>query len=235
MPAIEPAMSYKRAREILGVTLLADETEIRRAYHAAAKRAHPDRPGGDASAFREVAEAYARLRLRTSADAPFHAPSPMRPTTSAGRPELVISPQVAFAGGPVEHVGAEGRILRVTLPPGMRPGDVIRAAGVEMVIRVKPEAGVMVRGGDIWITAEVDPVILAKGGRIAVDTPIGRRIVWVTGKAGERGLIRLPGQGLPARGRHREGCLFLRLGPLVTTPESPARVMLRQFAAAWAA
>ena len=51
MSAVEDDMSYKRARGVLGVSVLADDAQVRRAYHACAKRAHPDRPGGDAEAF----------------------------------------------------------------------------------------------------------------------------------------------------------------------------------------
>jgi len=61
-------------------------------------------------------------------------------------------------------------------------------------------------------------------------------VIWVTKKAGERGLIRLEGQGLPARGRWREGHLFLRLTPLTDSKvDSAARTLLRRFTAAWAA
>jgi len=44
------------------------------------------------------------------------------------------------------------------------------------------------------------------------------------------------GQGLPARGSHRQGHLFLRLAPAEAgQADSAARVLLRRFAAAWAA
>ena len=42
----------------------------------------------------------------------------------------------------------------------MRPGEMIRAAGVMLVIRVRPDSGVTVRGDDIWITAKVDPALV---------------------------------------------------------------------------
>ena len=54
--------------------------------------------------------------------------------------------------------------------------------------------------------------------------------------AGERKLVRLVGQGLPARGQHRRGHLFLRLAPAKAgQADSAARALLRRFAAAWAA
>jgi curved DNA-binding protein len=45
----------------------------------------------------------------------------------------------------------------------------------------------------------------------------------------------LVGQGLPARGAHRQGHLFLRLAAQVRTTDSAAKALRRRFAAAWAA
>ena len=226
-------ITYKQAREVLGVAPTADDADVRKAYLAAAKRAHPDRPGGDAEAFRLVVEAYERLRDRPGRDPFFQAPAPVRPVPKPG--VLTITPEVAIGGGDVEHGAFDGRRIRITLPPGLRAGDAIRADGVELTIAVRSEGGVIVRGDDLWLSIRVDPAVLVQGGRIAVDTPLGRRIVWITRKAGARGLVRLPGQGLPARGRRREGHLFLRLSPREEPADSPARTLLRQFAAAWAA
>ena len=94
----------------------------------------------------------------------------------------------------------------------------------------------LVRGHDLWITADVPARVLAEGGRVAIETPLGRRIIWLTAKAGERKLVRLVGQGLPARGRHPAGHMFLRLSPAAKgATDSAARTLLRRFAAAWAA
>jgi curved DNA-binding protein len=92
-----------------------------------------------------------------------------------------------------------------------------------------------VRGDDLWVTVAVMPRVLEDGGRVALETPLGRRIVWLTEKAGERKLVRLVGQGLPARGSHRQGHLFLRLAPKEGQANSAARNLLRRFTAAWAA
>ena len=54
--------SLQAARAILGVAPGADERELRAAYREAAKRAHPDRPGGDAALFRDVLAAYRLLQ-----------------------------------------------------------------------------------------------------------------------------------------------------------------------------
>jgi curved DNA-binding protein len=227
------AMTYKHARAVLGVSVLADQAEIRRAFHAAAKRVHPDRPGGGAEPFREVVEAYHRLRDRAAGERIFQPPAPLEPKAQPGI--LVISPLIALAGGEVEHLTADGRRLQVTLPAGVRAGDAVRAGTAELTVVVRGDGSVMVRGDDLWLSVRVEPALLAQGGRIAVDTPLGRRIVWITKKAGARGLVRLPAQGLPARGRHRQGHLFLRLAPQAGQADSAARVLLRRFAAAWAA
>ena len=71
--------------------------------------------------------------------------------------------------------------------------------------------------------------------RVSTRRVFGRRVVWLSKKAGERRLVRLPGQGLPARGTRPQGHLFLRLSPATDEAHSAARTLLRRFAAAWAA
>jgi curved DNA-binding protein len=130
---------------------------------------------------------------------------------------------------------SDGRRIALTLPPGVRAGDKVRAGRHEFEVAVRGDGQAMVRGDDLWITVAVAPELLAEGGRIALDTPLGRRVVWITRKAAERGLVRLVGQGLPARGRHRQGHLFLRLHPQPARTDTAAQTLLRRFAAAWAA
>jgi curved DNA-binding protein len=77
--------------------------------------------------------------------------------------------------------------------------------------------------------------VLEQGGRAAVATPLGEKVLWVSRRVAQRGLVRLEGQGLPARGGHPQGSLFVRLVPDTGAPESAAREQLRKFAAAWAA
>jgi curved DNA-binding protein len=228
-------MSLIAARQILGVAPFASEAEVRRAFRLAAKRSHPDRAGGDETTFRLITQAYERLKGR--GPAPMPPPPGQRPSEATGPtlPSLPISPSVAYAGGLVEHTLEDGRRLRITLPAGMRPGDRVRAAGVELAIAVAAQADMQVRGDDLWISVEVEPGVLKEGGRLALATPIGRRIVWINRMAGERGLVRLEGQGLPARGRHTRGHLFLRLSAIERPTETAARTLLRRFTAAWAA
>lgn len=225
-------LTARAAREALGVGPLAGPGEIRRAFREAAKRAHPDRPGGSAERFRAAVDAYHLLQgLPKVADRIVQPPARREPVAA----QLSISPMTALKGGHADHRLADGRTIRITLPPGLRTGDTVRAGETELPVVVRSEGDMILRGDDLWLTVSVTPRILADGGRVALETPLGRRVVWVTRKAGERGLVRLVGQGLPARGRHPQGHLFLRLAPQRSSTDSAARSLLRRFAAAWAA
>jgi len=226
----QPELSLKMAREVLGVSSAATPAEVRKAFREAAKRAHPDQ-GGDEGAFRQVMDAYQRLqdplgeRFVTT-------PTRARPTPD---PDLEITPKLALEGGDVDHRMPDGEIIRISLPPGLRSGDKVRAAGAELCVYIRAHDGVLVRGDDLWMTVKVAPGLLKKGGRITLDTPIGRRSVWIDKKAAERGLVRVEGEGLPARGRRGAGHLFVRLTAQPGLADSAALALLRRFAAAWAA
>lgn len=223
-------MTARQARQRLGLKAGADEKALRAAFREAARRTHPDRPGGDAAAFREVLEAYRLLREQPSAE-----PLAFIPAPAAPRQDLVeISPEVALLGGEAVIETRDGRRLKLHLPPGLRTGQTVRADGA--LYRVAYRGGeVTIRGDDLWITVGVTPAVLSEGGRIQIRTPAGERDVWVSRKAGARGLVRLPGAGLPATGKHRHGDLFIRLTAGPPRPESAAKTLLRRFAAAWAA
>jgi curved DNA-binding protein len=232
-------MDTRRARAVLGLSMIHTPADLRRAFREAAKRAHPDRKGGDAERFREVVEAFHLLQGPRPSQARRVAPPPAavqtRPAPLAAA-TLSVPPQIAMNGGALDHVLADGRKIRLTVPAGLRAGDTVRVGDTELVVAIRGDGSMLVRGDDLWIDVHVDSRLLAEGGRVAVETPLGRRVIWVTKKAGERGLIRLEGQGLPARGRWREGHLFLRLTPLADSKiDSAARTLLRRFTAAWAA
>jgi hypothetical protein len=55
------------ALDLLGLPAAADGETLRRAFNAAVKAAHPDRPGGDHERLRLVIEAYRLLQLRPPA------------------------------------------------------------------------------------------------------------------------------------------------------------------------
>ncbi|MFI4973494.1 MAG: DnaJ domain-containing protein [Caulobacterales bacterium] len=219
------------ARRILGVSSLAGPDEIRRAFRAAAKRAHPDRPGGDVGRFREVMEAYEVLRAAPALPQPGPAAA-VEPVCAAF---IDVPVEAAICGGRVRADLSDGRVVETEVPAGLRHGERLSIEGETFAVRIAADGDILVRGSDLWINAEVAAFLLDEGGRAVVDTPLGRKVLWITREAAKRRLIRLEGQGLPARGRHPQGSLFVRLAPEDGLTESPARVQLRRFAAAWAA
>lgn len=233
MTARPSALSLSAARALLGVTPDADERELRKAYREAAKRAHPDRPTGDAALFRDVLAAY-RLLQETPVVRTTFPPVVATAAPLVDRVFLDIDIATAFAGG-AEDLDIDGRRLRLKLPAGLRDGDKVRVDGVLFEARIRAQDGALLRGSDLWLTGKVDPRVLAEGGRVEADTPLGPRLAWISTKAAARGLVRLPGQGLPARAEHKAGDLFLRLEAAEAGAESPARSLLKRFAAAWAA
>jgi curved DNA-binding protein len=223
-------LTADQARTILGLAPEASPHAVIGAFRAAAKAAHPDRPGGDAARFREILEAYRLLQslprfpaLISPADVP------------AAEPHVEIGPLTALFGGEAEAVLAGGRRVRARVPAGARHGEMLSVGKARVKVRIAAEPAVQVRGADLWVTAEIAAAVLAKGGRVSVATPLGEKVLWISGKVAERGLVRLEGQGLPARGPHPQGSLFIRLLSDTGAPESAARAQLRKFAAAWAA
>lgn len=232
MTAKGPVLTLFAARALLGVGPDADERALRKAYREAAKRAHPDRPTGDAALFREVQAAYRLLQDALARPTTF--PPTVAAPPVADRVFLDIDIATAVSGG-AEELSIDGRRLRLKLPAGLRAGDKVRLLDVLFEVRHRPLDGALVRGDDLWLTGKVAPRVLAEGGRVEADTPLGPRQAWVSTKAADRGLVRLPGQGLPARANHRAGDLFLRLEASEGEKDSLARSLLRRFAAAWAA
>ena len=179
-----------------------------------------------------MVEAY-RLLQDPAAEAVAPAAEPGRPRAE----RWTISPCTALDGGEVvaPHCPTAARCgspCRPACAPATRCG----AGGAELLRSTSaPRAACCVRGDDLWMTVQVAPGTLKKGGRRHVETPLGRRAIWIDRKVAERGLVRLAGQGLPARGRRKAGDLFVRLEAAASAGETPAREMLRRFAAAWAA
>jgi len=217
-------MTTADALRLLGVSDSADADALRAAFRAAAKRAHPDHHGGDGERLRLIIEAYRTLRPKGAA---LRYVAPRR---------LPITPTEAMLGGwrPVEL--AEGRQVTVRLPPGLREGEALSVEGQPMNVSIVGEDGQAVLGDHLCVTAEVPLSLRAVGGRLVVETPTGLQGLWVSAEDGARGLAKARGLGLPARGRHPQGDLYVLL-MVIDAPvsESVVEAKLRRFNAQWAA
>lgn len=195
----------EKLREELGVLGLAAEPDprrLRKAYLAAVKAAHPDRLGGDPVRLRRVVEAYNVLRSQ-----PRPAPRPAKNDL----PRLDITPAEA-AQGSVRTVVLDGvGAVAARLPAGLRVGDRVRVSGILMQVTVSGGGDVSVVGDHLCMTVEVERSTLMGGGSLDVSTPMGPVQVQVSPQDAIRGLVRVPGKGLPARGPNAQGHLFLRL------------------------
>lgn len=221
-------MSAREALGLLGLAAPADQERLRGAYLAAVKAVHPDRPGGDDDQLRRVIEAYDVLRANPAPGAG-HVPRPASRT-------LDITPCEAMTGG-VRAVPLEGGgEVQVRLAPGLRVGDIVAVCGVAMTVAIPAGQTGSIVGDHLCMALELDSEVQAAGGSLQIATPRGMLKVSVTPQDIARGLIRLAGEGLPARGAHRQGDLIVRLKtrtPVVL--ETRTRTLLRRFTAAWAA
>jgi len=240
-----------QARAVLQVRADAAPEAITAAFRRAAKAAHPDR-GGDPVDFRRVLDAYRLLAATAAAPNSASAPRPARPEPQPGpaaepppqpsKPAalavLRISVAEAVCGTSKTVRLPDGRRGRVKLPAGMRSGDVARFGPGDddrIVVSISPEPGAEVRGDDLWLTTPVSREFLKDGGRLEVDTPVGKRAFWISRSSAARGLFRAPGEGLPATETRPRGHLYLRLQLDATLSDSLAKSLLRRFAASWAA
>lgn len=254
--------SERQARAILKLAADAHPSTWRAAFQREVKAAHPDR-GGDTEQVRLVIEAYRFLKLvetgpRPAPPGPAPRPAAARPRRAAPRPtapepeaQPQPQPQVEPSAPPKTiavsimeaFIGCErtvglpgGKACRLVIPGGLRAGDVVRfGQGGEhrATIEIAPMPDAELKGADLWLTVAVSAEFQREGGRMEVDTPLGRRQFWVSRTSAARGLFRAPGEGLPARGARAKGHLYLRFELDEGLGESPARSLLDRFASIW--
>ena len=198
-------MSLAMARRVLGVGEAASSDEIRAAYRAAVKTAHPDH-GGTAEELRLTLEAFRILEGR---------PAPSTAQAETAGPtvnRLEITPVIAVVGGRMITRLPDGRKAAITLPPGLRAGDKIMASGVRLTITIKGRPDLFVSGDDLCMSIKAAPSVFKEGGQLKIKTPTGSRMVWIS-TVGANNIVRINGQGLPATAKHKQGALLLKLIP----------------------
>ena len=132
------------------------------------------------------------------------------------------------------------KILRVTLPCGLRDGEKVRLPcenandrEIFFHIHIEPEADCRVWGNDIWMTAKLENRLLQRGGEAIVDTPHGPQSIKIDRGIPQGASLCLHGKGLPATETAPAGNLYIRLeaGPDVIRP---VRHVLSEFRQRWA-
>ena len=230
--------SFMDARRLLGLDGPAGPQALAAAFRIAVKASRPDQPGGDADRFRRVIAAYRLLQTETRA---LPAPRKRSETSHAQGtrsaplppPLVVLTPMQALTGGSV-IVKAWGRSLLVHVPPGVRTADRIRLKDGPSLLRVliRPADGLSVLGADLFMDWPIAPRLMRDGGRIEIDTHAGLQSAWLVPDMVEPVRLRLPGLGLPARGKRAAGDLFVKLIPSDDLP-SAAEDMLLRFTRVW--
>lgn len=232
--------SITEARALLGLTGPVDEAGLKAAFRIAVKAARPDAPGGDEARFRKVIAAWRMLQEnppapRVPGAPPAPTPSPWTPKPSD--PLIIITPQQALKGGQITAtVGA--KTGKVRLPKGVRSGDRVRLKGagengsaLQIPVLIKGGDDLTAMGDDLYMTFPIPTRLLEDGGRLEIRTHAGPRSAWIV--AGQQPLrLRLKDLGLPARGKHPQGHLFVTLIPSEDVP-SAAEDLLVRFTRVW--
>ena len=105
-------------------------------------------------------------------------------------------------------------------------------ADLYLPVLIRPTDGLAALGDDLYMSWPVAPRLLADGGRVEIETHAGLRGGWVAPGLTDPVRLRLRGLGLPARGAHPQGNLFVSLKPSQDVP-SAAEDLLARFTRVW--
>ena len=225
--------SLSEAHALLGLSGPTAEPVLTAAFRAAVKAAHPAAPAGDEDRFRRVIAAW-RL-IQSHQTQPLALAAPVTPPPAP--PVVTITPMDALNGGRVA-VGLAGRTLHIRLPKGLRSGEHLRlrdaapgGADLYLPVLIRTTDGLSAIGDDLFMDAPAPTRVLEDGGRLEIDTHAGVRSAWLA--PGQTTLrLRLKHLGLPARGRHPQGHLFVTLRPSEDAPSAAEDLLLR-FSRVW--
>ncbi len=231
-------MTADDAFALLGLDGLASPEAVATAFKSKIKAARPDQEAGDPDLFRRTIEAYHLLQKLNAARSAMKAGLAR---AEAKETLLNISINEAMVGVRRRIRLPDGSRAPMSLPAGLRTDDIIRikqkgSNGTDLLLKVRVGAEPQreIQGHDLWMSVEVDSRVLALGGRFQVNTPSGERTVWAPRAFPKDGKLRLRGQGLPARGDHPAGDLYLRLKPIHVPRPQEAKTRLNRFQETWA-
>lgn len=219
----------------LGLTEAVSDDDVRAAFRARLKEAHPDLNGGTDVLLRRLI--LARDLLIQDVKSEPEPAAEQKDLTDAAIP-LRINLAQALHGGEALLSGV--KTLRLMLPAGLRDGERLElpcegtdATSHLFAINIDPGPGVHVAGDDIWTTAAIEPRVFFSGGRTQIDTPWGPRDIEI-GRAFPRGSsLCLKGLGMPATETHPAGHLYVRLEARSEAPRTYSET-LTDFRQKWA-
>ena len=132
------------------------------------------------------------------------------------------------------------RVLTVTIPPGMLPGDELRLEGegyapasgkgrsgdLRLRVQLRPHPLYALDGNDITLDRPVSVFVLLGGGNISVPSPVGPHDFAIEPGTATSREQNIPGAGIPARGKRVAGNLRVRLVPVLPCSPTPALIAL---------
>ncbi|GIK08074.1 MAG: molecular chaperone DnaJ [Anaerolineaceae bacterium] len=167
--------------------------------------------GGDAFSdfFRSIFGGMGGASART--------PGRARQATGYQQP-LVISLEEAF-NGTTRQLQSEARRVQVKIPPGVRTGSKVRAAGagpsgadVYLIIEIADDPRFEIDGDNLRATASVDAFTAMLGGQAEVETMTGKVKLTIPAGTQPDQVFRLAGRGMPhLKNRSQKGDLFVKL------------------------
>lgn len=226
--------SIREAYALLGLHGAVETAALTHAFRQAVKAARPDLPGGNADRFRRIIAAWRLIQQSGPGHLALAAPA-SRP---AAQPVIGLTPIQAVNGGSVA-IAVGSRALRVRVPPGLRSGEHLRlrraatdGGDLYLAVLIRPTDGLSAMGNDLFMSWPVSPRVLEDGGRVEIETHAGSRQGWVVADMQAPIRLRLRNLGLPARGSHPVGHLFVTLMPCDDAPSS-AEDLLARFTRVW--
>jgi curved DNA-binding protein len=146
------------------------------------------------------------------------------------RAKVAIPLEVAHSGG-MQRIGVDGRTLEVKIPPGVKPGQVIRLAGqgqqqgaqrsdLLLEIDYRPHADFEVDGRNILYTLSLAPWEAALGTSVSVPTLGGAVELRIPADSDAGKKLRLRGRGLPGKPDAGDQIVEIEIrAPKAETPE----------------
>jgi curved DNA-binding protein len=161
--------------------------------------------------------------------------------TPEAQAEAVVTLE-EVARGAERMVDVDGRRLQVKIPAGVTDGARIKLRGgglrgsagdagdLVITVRVQPDPRFERRGDDLVTELPITLQEALIGAEVPVPTPTGRVKLRIRPNTQNGQEIRLPGRGLPNRGRTGKGDLVVRARVVLPTLDDDARADFERFA-----